>query len=410
MRWLTLIALAGCADELYAPDDTAADVLGPPVSLTVSGAPTRGGTVSVTANLPIGGLMGWLAEGAGMGAGPCPAALLGTCLDVTAPVAVAATTTGDGAGHMTWSVTIDANAPDDLAWQGVVQYRGRFYKTSAVAVQVSDADLGEGPSGMITPVACTVPEANISPANTVSWTQDATNRRVTGNGMPDHAVGPFPNPGNPNTIATQNVDYRMPLNPSGAGAQLNARFGVGLNGVIFDPYTAEYYQNNRNSGWRYQALGTLNLGPDCNHAHVQPGGLYHYHGLPEGLIDNYGTAPEMTLIGYAADGYPMYARYGLNDPNDSSSGLKKMVASFRLKTGTRPSGPGGAYDGTFEQDYEYVAGLGDLDECNGRTGWTPDHGTTYHYYVTETYPFISRCYHATPHASFAGGGPPPPIP
>jgi hypothetical protein len=32
------------------------------------------------------------------------------------------------------------------------------------------------------------------------------------------------------------------------------------------------------------------------------------------------------------------------------------------------AGPGGNYDGTFVQDWEYAAGTGDLDECNGRTG------------------------------------------
>ena len=48
--------------------------------------------------------------------------------------------------------------------------------------------------------------------------------------------------------------------------------------------------------------------------------------------------------------------------------------------------------GTLTQDYEYVAGLGDLDECNGRTGVTPEFpGGIYHYYVTEGYPYIQRC-------------------
>ena len=48
--------------------------------------------------------------------------------------------------------------------------------------------------------------------------------------------------------------------------------------------------------------------------------------------------------------------------------------------------------GTFTQDYEYVAGSGDLDECNGRFGVTPEFPTgIYHYYITDTYPFIQRC-------------------
>ena len=48
------------------------------------------------------------------------------------------------------------------------------------------------------------------------------------------------------------------------------------------------------------------------------------------------------------------------------------------------------------QDYEYVAGSGDLDECNGRVGVTPEFPNgTYHYYITDTFPFIQRCVKGT---------------
>ena len=87
-----------------------------------------------------------------------------------------------------------------------------------------------------------------------------------------------------------------------------------------------------------------------------------------------------------------------------------MRSSYRLRTGTRPSGtagPGGMYDGTFVQDWEYAAGTGDLDECNGRTGTVMLQGravTTYHYVLTNTFPYIPRCFHATPDASFRDMG------
>ena len=44
----------------------------------------------------------------------------------------------------------------------------------------------------------------------------------------------------------------------------------------------------------------------------------------------------MMLAGYAADGFPVYM------PTDTGKGYR---ASYRVKQGTRPSGPGGAYDG-----------------------------------------------------------------
>lgn len=52
-----------------------------------------------------------------------------------------------------------------------------------------------------------------------------------------------------------------------------------------------------------------------------------------------------------------------------------MRSSYRLKEGRRPrqDGPGGRFDGTYTPDFKYVAGTGDLDEANGRTGVTPEH-------------------------------------
>ena len=79
--------------------------------------------------------------------------------------------------------------------------------------------------------------------------------------------------------------------------------------------------------------------------------------------------------------------------NDSSD-IVTLKPSFQLKTGERPKSdtdPGGEYDGTFVEDYEYVEDLGHLDECNGRTGVTPEFGETYYYVITDTWPYLPRC-------------------
>jgi hypothetical protein len=115
-------------------------------------------------------------------------------------------------------------------------------------------------------------------------------------------------------------------------------------------------------------------------------------------------------VGWAADGYPIFGRWDYRDPMSATSAIAEMRSSYRLRSGTRPSGtagPGGAYDGTFRQDWEYVAGLGDLDECNGRTGVVTVDGresTSYHYVLTNTYPYIPRCFHGTPDSSFRAMG------
>jgi hypothetical protein len=116
--------------------------------------------------------------------------------------------------------------------------------------------------------------------------------------------------------------------------------------------------------------------------------------MPEGFIKKLGMGQAMTLVGWAADGFPIYARYGYSVAADATSALKVVKSSYRIKAAPDANRPAtGLYAmGTFLQDYEYVAGLGDLDECNGRTGVTPEFPKgTYHYYATETFPYLQRC-------------------
>ena len=228
-------------------------------------------------------------------------------------------------------------------------------------------------------------------------------RYIYSNGIPNHATGDFPNRGNPHTISAQEHIYRVPLTPqlTDTITPVMPAFGVALNGVPFEPGTGEFWQRDRSSGWRYEALtGFINLGTDMHNAHVQPTGSYHYHGVPTGLVQS----GVMAQLGYAADGFPVYGPYGYADANDAGSELVHMHSSYRLRAGQRPDGPGGNYDGTFLQDFEYVAELGELDECNGRFGVTPEHPEgVYHYYITEMFPFIPRCVKGTPDESFRPG-------
>src|SRR5258706_2942971 len=247
--------------------------------------------------------------------------------------------------------------------------------------------------------------------NYVSITVTGGQRIIQGNGLPDHMPGQFPRPGNPNTISAQNYNFRVPLKPQVAAQPTSSAhwsFGVALNGVPFEPGTAEFWNNERGSAWVYEAKsGFVNLGLDQNNAHVQPTGAYHYHGLPAGLIARLGgDGKTMLRVGWAADGFPIYTDYGHSDPRDTNSPLKKMHSSYRLKQGVRPGGPGGNYDGRFTADYEYINGAGDLDECNGRFGVTPQFPQgIYHYYLTEEFPYISRQFRGTPDPSFQKGGP-----
>ena len=263
-------------------------------------------------------------------------------------------------------------------------------------------------------------------ANSIySWSSDETNRILNGNGIPNHEVGTFPNQNNPNTISEQNVNETFTLCPiivSETGRQLGGPAGAiafAINSVKFDPGTAGRCDDNgvcslaRGEGnWSIEALGhdTFDFGDDMNHAHVQPTGEYHYHGMPELLINFLGDNQGMTLVGWASDGFPVYARYGYSDPNDLNSLVVSLRPSFRLKVQSdekRPEtltslvgGPGQTtinpntpiLMGAFTQDFEYLEGSGDLDECNGRVGVTPEFPEgIYYYMVTDDFPYFSRC-------------------
>ena len=245
-------------------------------------------------------------------------------------------------------------------------------------------------------------------AGNVRFAIEGEYRLISADGLPDHETGVFPNRGNPNRISAQRYELRVPARPQIAAGVTPLRmqsFGFAINGVPFDPGAAEFWNNDRN--WQYEAMsGGIALGLDQNNAHVQPNGAYHYHGLPTALLARFAGATTPVLVGWAADGFPIYGPYGYVDAGNRHSPLVKLRASWRLKSGTRHGGPGGAHDGSFVQDYEYSAGLGQLDECNGRHGVTPEFPNgSYHYVLTDGFPFIPRCFRGTPDTSFVRGGP-----
>jgi hypothetical protein len=116
--------------------------------------------------------------------------------------------------------------------------------------------------------------------------------------------------------------------------------------------------------------------------------------MPEGFISKLGKGQPMTLVGWAADGFPIYARYGYTEATNAKSAVTVVKSSYRVKTAPDANRPATSLYpmGTFLQDYEYVAGLGNLDYCNGRTGVTPEFPKgIYHYYATDNYPYLQRC-------------------
>lgn len=237
-------------------------------------------------------------------------------------------------------------------------------------------------------------------------------RVLSSNLVPDHDFGPFPNPGNPFSVRARRRSFIVPSDPVAASDPMPigfSEFGVMLNGIPLDP-AGPHWRGDRRSGWQFEVMSPNarpHLGLDDSNAHVHPDGVYHYHGPPSGLLRSLGVADappkSMVLLGFAADGFPIYWRWGHLVADDPASPLVELHSGYVLRSGTRDGGPGGRHDGTFVEDYVYDGARGRLDPLNGRIGVTPDWPAgIFHYIITAAFPWIPRFFRGQPHPSFSG--------
>ena len=129
---------------------------------------------------------------------------------------------------------------------------------------------------------------------------------------------------NPNRIASFNLTYKIPKNPSvdknHAATPLGA-IGVSLNGVAF---------YNQYAGPNNQALTNEINSFDQYNGHPQQQGQYHYHVEPLYLTEQKGKT---ALLGFLLDGFPVYgprenAKLVTNDDLDEFHGHKHATADY----------------------------------------------------------------------------------
>lgn len=211
----------------------------------------------------------------------------------------------------------------------------------------------------------TVPDVYKKIYGASSITSDGTYIIIKTNGTPDHKSVYYPTANalheafsgitfngvnfnkNPNTIATQNFTFKIPLNPAVAAnhaATPLGAIGVSLNGV---PFFNQYAGPN-------QPLTNEITSFDKYWGHPQATGVYHYHVEPLYLTTV--KATKSSLMGFLLDGFPVY-------------------------------GP--------EENGAAVTGL---DVYHGHTHITADYPNgIYHYHVTNTDPYINGSgYYGTP--------------
>ncbi|PDH25269.1 MAG: hypothetical protein CND29_00625 [Marine Group II euryarchaeote MED-G36] len=261
----------------------------------------------------------------------------------------------------------------------------------------------------------------------LSFTLNETHIQIDSNGLPNHDLE-----SGPGCCASAQEDHQwtLPLEPtnqtgcdpstSSDGCTLAPERGpvaVAVNGVpIFGPEDGPggdavanqegEYEEDRQEVW----LGIC-------HAHSGPGGEYHYHADANCMhwhadedngetwadynMESSRTVSEHSpIIGFAFDGYPIYGFVGWDEDGDT----KEMTSSYKLKEGES------GYNGI--DDYEYVAGLGDLDACNGVYSPTPDYPEgIYHYHSTWVngegdlgFPYFIYCYRGVMEAGNSDAG------
>jgi len=259
-------------------------------------------------------------------------------------------------------------------------------------------------------------------------------RNIYSNGFPNHDYCY-----NPNNIPEEVYHYyrvdKEPVISNQVTSILrdNGRpardFGVALNGVVLSPAPGPpFIYTNKNTGefnWDWVFEPTNNQGDDmgqvkldCATAHTNANG-YHYHGemfqYLEVVQPGVTTVPslsELFQVGWASDGHPIIYKFG----PDANGLVKELMPSYTLKSGERSGdgieAPCGPYTGKYTVDYEYVDGLGDLDECNGITSTITletalgTENFNYFYVVTSTFPQISRCLVGNVSQDFENGNDP----
>jgi hypothetical protein len=265
---------------------------------------------------------------------------------------------------------------------------------------------------------------------------------VTTTGIPAYVTGPFLD-GNPSLATNQNAIFKLSLSPTANTGALTSttggNIGIFINGVALFDYRDGVAWNaqtnalcggpgnppcpggpNANMPWNRDAIPAEKAGFDCSKGHPAMGN-YHHHQNPsafkldlqvisticdvydaDGLyvIDSMQHAP---LIGYAADGFPIYGAYGFQNTN-GTGGITRIHSSYQLRNisvrthwadGTDVAdGPAvsSTYPlGYFREDYEFITHTGQqeyLDASNGR------------FCVTPEYPNGMYCYFATVDANW----------
>ncbi len=273
---------------------------------------------------------------------------------------------------------------------------------------------------------------------------------IRSTGLAGYTMGPWQNGSFPNLPSNQKILYRVPRTNNVTTTKTitgGGQIGIFVDGVeMFNSWdafawngSAEVSAGNTTYYWNRDAYVNEGATFDAGNAHQQNTGTYHYHANPPALRYLLGdhvdynsstkTFSESTntptkhspILGWVADGFPIYGPYGYSVSNNASSGIRRMVSGYVIRNGsygtsnltangrsTIPqwavrlfnvasnitAGPAISTSyplGRYMEDNDYLGDHGiapgtntyDLDEYNGRWCVTPEFPNgTYAYFVS----------------------------
>ena len=227
---------------------------------------------------------------------------------------------------------------------------------------------------------------------------DTNNVYVQGENIINHTVDVQTNAVGFGPIESQPVSYSLPVVNLSAdagtfvhSAMPDYAVAVMVNGIsLYNPKSTKSW--NDQDSWHYNNGTIQNYNELSTYAHSTVNGLFHYHSaVPEILgLSQWDQSAHSDIVGWAFDGLPIYGPYGYAeyaaDGTVVDSTVTNIKSPFKLRTGTRPTAPGGAYTGMFVEDYELDSALassaGYTDKFNKRYGVTPHSPTSpIHFYV-----------------------------
>ena len=151
---------------------------------------------------------------------------------------------------------------------------------------------------------------------------------------------------NPNRISTQNISFKIPINPSQSSTANPTQMGpigFALNGI---PFYNQYGAGGAPLDQEINSFDQYNGHP----APGQNGGRYHYHMEPFWLTENYG---KNAFLGFLLDGFPIYGPEE-NGLLLNSSDLDEFHGHFH----ENQDFPNGIYHYHITSDAPYLNGTG----------------------------------------------------